>query len=203
MIRLGILGLLTLAACSAPLPPPPTLSEKQQFEKWASVPAHQAELAALSAYLARHQIDDVVTLRHLVRSDVNWKRCHAPQFLVPPKAHWPHMVPTLRLLKEEVIPRWGAVEPQSVYRSPQINGSLGGARRSAHMQFHALDLKFAQPVSRETLVARLCGLHKAIGPRRAMGLGIYNGDRFHIDSHGFRSWGQDKHGASSPCRAIL
>jgi hypothetical protein len=32
-----------------------------------------------------------------------------------------------------------------------------------------------------------------------IGLGFYAGNRFHVDSKGFRRWGADGKGATSPC----
>jgi hypothetical protein len=84
-----------------------------------------------------------------------------------------------------------------------VNPCLGGARASKHLAFAALDMEPAQPLSRSDLIARLCPLHARRGPARAMGLGIYGGTRFHIDTSGFRRWGADYRAASSPCLAAV
>lgn len=170
------------------------------YAEWARQIDNRNQLAKLNRYLNERDVGDVVAVEELVRSDVNWRRCKAPPFLIPDEKQWPHMVSTLRLIKDEIVPRWGAVEALSVYRSPQINDCLGGASRSAHMGYYAIDMQFRAPVKRADLITRLCGLHRDIGTSRNMGLGIYKGTRFHIDTVGYRSWGQDQRGASSPCR---
>lgn len=199
------LAVMLLAGCdrwSAPIPQEQQSRQKQDealYASWLKHPRNAADLAALNSYLSKHGVATVVPINQLVRSDVNWRRCNAPPFLVPPKTHWPHLVPTLALLRDEVVPRWGPVEALSVYRSPQINECLGGASRSKHMAFHALDLRFVKPVPRAELVTRLCGLHRRTGAKKSIGLGIYKGDRFHLDTSGFRLWGADQRRATSPC----
>ena len=44
--------------------------------------------------------------------------------------------------------------------------------------------------------------HARHGAAYDAGLGFYSGKRFHVDSNGFRKWGADGRGASSPCAGI-
>lgn len=200
-----------LSACDLLSPDTPASKAEQNAAKiatenaelyaaWIKKPDNRTQVAKLSRYLQERNVGDVVAMEELVRSDVNWRRCKAPPYLVPDETMWPHMVSTLRLVKDEIVPQWGEVEALSVYRSPQINDCLGGASQSAHTRYYAVDMQFRKPVPRAVLIERLCGLHRKIGPSRKMGLGIYKATRFHIDTLGYRTWGQDQRGASSPCR---
>ena len=202
LVAVTIMGLL-LAACDRGAL---VVKERQRddalYAKWRANPQNFEELTALQTYLNAKGVGDIIPVRQLVRSDVNWERCNAPPFLVPPRRQWAHLVPTLRLLKEDVIPRMGRVEALSVYRSADINACLHGAPQSSHMAFHAIDMRFVSERPRAQMIADLCALHRSIGSKRQMGLGIYKGDRFHIDTNGYRMWGHDQRGATSPCHHI-
>ena len=61
-------------------------------------------------------------------------------FEVPPTDEWPHMVQTLRYVRDYVIPAVGPVEAVSVYRNPALNVCAGGAPESAHRLDSAIDM---------------------------------------------------------------
>jgi hypothetical protein len=66
--------------------------------------------------------------------------------------------------------------------------------------FFALDLMPVDAdVSRGELVGKVCAAHARDGRGYKTGLGFYNGVRFHVDSNGFRKWGPNGSGATSPC----
>ena len=66
--------------------------------------------------------------------------------------------------------------------------------------FFALDLKpVSEEVSRAGMISRVCAAHGRAGRAYNTGLGFYSGMRFHVDSHGFRKWGANGKGATSPC----
>ena len=113
------------------------------------------------------------------------------------------MAPTLEAIRDEVIPIIGQVEAMSVFRATGINGCIGGAKSSYHMRFYAIDMRPTVNMSRKEMVSKLCNLHKRKGVALKMGLGIYRGTRFHIDTAGFRTWGHDHKAATSPCRSIV
>ena len=54
-------------------------------------------------------------------------------------------------------------------------------------------------VSREAMIRGICRAHALQGQAYQAGLGFYSGRRFHVDSSGFRKWGPDGSGATSPC----
>jgi hypothetical protein len=66
--------------------------------------------------------------------------------------------------------------------------------------FFALDLKpVAEEVSRTAMIRSVCSAHRQRGSAYNAGLGFYSGLRFHVDSSGYRKWGADGRGATSPC----
>jgi hypothetical protein len=169
------------------------------FAQWQQSGSNKVQSAALQSYLTQKGVGNVLPLRQLLRSDVKWRKCAADPFAVPPKVMWPNMVPTLKVIRAEVIPMVGPVEAQSVFRGPDINRCIKGASESTHLLFHAIDMRPTKPMTRKQLMKMLCKLHSEKGKALNMGLGIYSGTRFHIDTAGFRRWGPDYRAASSPC----
>jgi Peptidase M15 len=176
--------------------------EPDRFAKWQKTGTNNADAAALQRYLNDQRVGNVIPLHQLLRSDTKWRLCGADAFDVPPKSLWPNMVPTLRLIRDEVEPMIGPVEAQSVFRSPAINRCIRGASQSYHLRFHAIDMRPDKGVTRTELIKKLCKLHAARGKALNMGLGIYSGTRFHIDTAGYRRWGHDHRAGTSPCIAI-
>ncbi len=169
------------------------------FEEWRRGKA-APEVAAIEAYFDREGVGDVLPLADLLRSDARWRRCKtAEPFAVPARAQWAAMVPTLRYVRDQVVPVVGPVRVLSGYRDPAANACFQGAKASRHLRFAALDLQPTKRSSRADLIAILCPLHARTGARFGVGLGIYKVTRFHIDTAGYRRWGDDYRGASSPC----
>jgi hypothetical protein len=173
------------------------------FAKWQAVDGNQQATKRLQQFLMAEKVGDIIPLYQLLRSDTLWLRCRAEPFAIPPMANWPDMVPTLRLIRDEVKPLIGPVEAMSVFRSPAINRCIKGASRSYHLQFRAIDMRPVKNVSRAQLIEKLCALHARKGKALNMGLGIYKGTRFHIDTAGYRRWGHDHHAISSPCASFV
>lgn len=170
------------------------------FAEWRSGPA-KTNVTAIETYLRREGVGDVLPLADILRSDARWRRCpKAEAFAVPPRSLWPAMVPTLRYVRDQVVPAVGPVRVVSGYRDPAANACQRGATASRHLRFAALDLEPRNGRSRDALIAALCPLHARTGAANHIGLGIYAGTRFHIDTAGFRRWGADYHAVSSPCR---
>jgi hypothetical protein len=116
-----------------------------------------------------------------------------------PRALWPNVIPTLRFIRDQIVPALGPVTAVSGYREPQLNACAGGATHSAHALYFALDLVPEKTMTRSDLIATVCRLHARFGAAYHVGLGFYQGLRFHIDTHGFRRWGADWLSATSPC----
>ena len=174
------------------------LSDAALFEQW-SRGTSASDIVAFKQYLEREGVAAVVPLAQLLRSDARWRRCNLPPFAVPPRARWSEIVPTLRYLRDHVEPVVGPLRAVSAYRDPAANRCFGGASASRHLRFAALDVEPVEPLDRRALVDQLCNLHATTGKRFAVGLGIYKGVRFHIDTTGFRRWGSDFRAATSPC----
>ena len=187
----------TLSACQREANP-----DMADYEMWRSKPGNARSAEQLQAYLNGRGVGQVFPLYQLLRSDTRWQRCGGEPFTVPPKALWPNIVPTLRVVRDSVVPRIGPVEALSVFRTPKINNCIKGASKSVHMQFQAIDMKPIQSIERDIFVRSLCKLYRSDGIALNMGLGVYKGSRFHIDAAGYRSWGSDHRAASSPCRPV-
>jgi hypothetical protein len=162
-------------------------------------PAARAQVIAFKSFLEAQRADSVLPTWQLVRTASMWRECHGPRFEVAPFAEWQHIASTLRFVKSHVEPVIGPVEALSGYRNPELNQCSGGAKESAHRHFYALDLKPLRDLGRRGLVRSICAIHEWRGEGYDIGLGFYSGMRFHLDSKGFRRWGSDGKGATSPC----
>ena len=183
-----------------PDPPPATAAMYQQWV--ASVPGRDSEVAAFEAFLTSQHVAGVFPIYELLRSESLWAECGGQPFVLAPRAEWPHLVGTLRFIRDQVVPHTGPLEIVSGFRDPALNTCSGGASASAHVGFWALDLEPVSQVTRNEMVASLCPVYAAQGRAAHIGLGFYDGTRFHIDSRSFRTWGADTRGASSPCNGV-
>ena len=172
-----------------------------EFRAWLDrAPANRARIDAFQARLAAEGVDRVVPLWQLVRTSSSWRQCGAQPFEVAPADKWEHIVRTLKFVRDEVKPVVGEVEALSAYRNEALNACSAGAPASAHRLFFALDLAPRnEAVSRAQMIRGVCRAHAQDGRAYDAGLGFYSGRRFHVDSNGFRKWGPDGRGASSPC----
>ena len=191
--------LLTLNLSSEP---PGRFSERA-FKLWMQTdPARIAEFQAFHDFLLDNQVADVVPYYELWRTSTSSAQCRSDAFDVPDRQYWPHIVGTLRFIRDEVEPVIGQVEAVSGYRNETLNRCSGGASKSAHRTYYALDLvPVDKTVTRETLIRKLCAVHATKGQAYAIGLGFYSATRFHIDSMRYRRWGPDGTGKTSPCNA--
>jgi hypothetical protein len=163
-------------------------------------PAHRAEVAAFRAELTREGVDGIVPVWQLIRTSSSWRQCAAEPFEVAPRDKWVHIVETLKFVRDQVVPAVGEVEALSAYRNEGLNRCSAGAPRSAHRLFFALDLTPVNAaVTRDAMIRDVCRAHARVGRTYDAGLGFYSGRRFHVDSNGFRKWGPDGRGATSPC----
>jgi hypothetical protein len=188
---------LCMAIVSCSLPP----DSEAAFERWLRADAEHAEaFRQFEAVLSEAGVADVVPNYQLWRVDRLRPECANASFVAPPEDSWANVIPALQFLRDHVKPAVGELEVASAYRDASFNACVGGASRSAHRSFQALDLVPADGrVGRAELIAALCPIHAREGPRRRVGLGIYQARRFHIDARGYRGWGEDHHAASFPC----
>ncbi|WP_114954265.1 D-Ala-D-Ala carboxypeptidase family metallohydrolase [Sphingosinicella terrae] len=175
----------------------------RDYQAWLSrSPAHRGEVAAFRARLAAEGVEHVVPVWQLIRTSSSWRQCASEPFEVAPADKWDHIVRTLKFVRDEVVPAIGPVEALSAYRNEQLNRCSAGAPRSAHRHFHALDLTPVRAeVTRATMIRTVCSAHGQRGRDYDTGLGFYSGLRFHVDSSGYRRWGPNGRGATSPCIA--
>jgi len=132
------------------------------------------DYAAFQAMLEDEGVAGIVPTWQLWRVDAQYAaRCGTAYFAMPPKEQWRDIVPTLKLLRAEVIPVTGPLEVVSGWRSPAINSCVRGATRSKHLEFKALDLVASQRGDRRKFFANLCAMQRAVGRRTNMGLGAY------------------------------
>lgn len=195
----GVAIWLLLSRSVAPIAEVAPQKDADLFAAW-RLGAAKGDVDAIETYFRKEGVADILPLADILRSDARWRTCKAAQpFAVPPRQLWRAMVPTLRYVRDELVPVTGPVRVVSGYRDPVANACFKGASASRHLHFAALDLTPVRSLSRADLIAKLCPLHVRTGARFDVGLGIYTVTRFHIDTAGHRRWGADYHGASSPC----
>jgi len=112
-----------------------------------------------------------------------------PCYKIPPIAKWKNILPLLIFIKKELIPQIGSVEIVSCFRTPRYNRAAGGSRGSKHLYFNAADIIPLKQISTSRLKKILKNIWRKIGRQYHLGLGLYSGLRFHIDTMGFRKWG--------------
>ena len=159
---------------------------------------HQVAATSFNTYLTTWGVSGIVPTWQLFRTATSWNRCGAQPFEVPPLDEWPHVVQTLRYIRDYVIPAVGPVEAVSVYRNPSLNVCAGGAPESAHKHYSAVDLVPLRATTREQLMQTLCRVHARRGLDYGVGLGFYAFLRFHVDTTKYRRWGADPSVASCP-----
>jgi hypothetical protein len=192
----------SVAVPLAPTPQPPVWDpasayitagqDEPGYRSWyLASPWRAGQVKAFNDYLASAEVSGIVPTWQLLRTATSWKNCGGQPFEVPPTTEWPHMIQTLRYIRDYVIPSVGPVEPVSVYRNPILNICAGGAPESAHKLDSAVDLVPLRPTDRVTLMRTLCGVHSAHGAAYKTGLGFYAYLRFHVDSTKYRRWNMD------------
>lgn len=174
---------------------------KADYLAWLSRDAGARTMVlSFKSFLEAADVDGVVPTWQLVRTASKWRDCGGPRFEVAPAQEWVNIADTLRFVKNEVEPVIGDVQPVSGFRNAELNQCSGGAKASAHRHFYALDLvPVDEDVSRAALIRDVCRIHNAAGREFGIGLGFYSGMRFHLDSKGYRRWGANGSGATSPC----
>ena len=173
------------------------------FISWVhGAPGRAQQVQAFELYLKHAGVGGVLPLSQILLNASSWRACGVPPYSLAPAALWPNVVPTLRFIRARIVPALGPVAAVSGYRDPDLNKCSGGAPKSAHALYYALDLTPLRFKDRDKMIALVCKLHARFGPAAHAGLGFYQGMRFHIDTNGFRRWGSDYHTATSPCVAL-
>jgi hypothetical protein len=162
------------------------------YRSWfMALPARANQVKAFNDYLATYEVAGIVPTWQLFRTATSWQECRGQPFEIPPTSEWPHIVQTLRYVRDYVIPAVGPVEPVSGYRNPLLNICAGGAPESAHKHYSAIDLVPLRPTTRVNLMRTLCAVHGRRGLAYEVGLGFYAFLRFHVDTAKYRRWNMD------------
>jgi len=164
------------------------VATQQSFDRFLRRGDNRARVTRLASYLQERGVDDVTALQNLLRQGTDWLDIGEPPFAIPPGDRWRNMIDTLAILRDEVVPAVGPVDVLSAYRTDNYNRKSGGADTSRHRDFCGLDLIPQSNISRKELVEELRSLYARLGPESNLGLGIYDGLRFHIDTCGYRTW---------------
>ena len=173
------------------------------YRNWyAATPAHPKSVKLYNDYLDEYGVAGIFPTWKLLRTATSWQRCGQQPFEVPPTSEWPHIVQTLRYVRDYVIPAVGPVEPVSTYRNPALNACAGGAPESAHKHYSAIDMVPLRPTTREQMMRTLCAVQARRGPDYQVGLGFYAFMRFHVDTTKYRRWNMDP-SVASLCPPIL
>ena len=98
------------------------------YRSWyLAAPWRAGQVKMLNDYLDSAQVSGILPTWQLLRTATSWQECGGQPFEVPPTTEWPHMIQTLRYVRDYVIPAVGPVEAVSVYRNPVLNKCAGGA----------------------------------------------------------------------------
>ncbi|MCA0899949.1 MULTISPECIES: D-Ala-D-Ala carboxypeptidase family metallohydrolase [Microbulbifer] len=165
-----------------------TAASGAAFERFLEEGDNRARFEKLERFLKLNEVDEVVPPYELMRQGTDWQKIGEPPFAIPPEDAWETMVDTLRVMKDYIIPTIGPVVVLSGWRTPSYNAKAGGARTSKHLHFCGLDMIPEDDYTRKQLVPKLRRIHRKVGRKWNMGLGIYSGIRFHVDTCGYRRW---------------
>ena len=101
----------------------------------------------------------------------------------PPKSKWKNIVPTLRVLDDLRDAIKMPIRITSSYRSSKYNSNCGGAPKSLHKEFKAIDFQVSG-VNPTWLFKRLSRMREA--GQFEGGLGLYK-TFVHIDTRGYNA----------------
>ena len=183
--------LVALAGCAL-LP----LSPTKRYARWLDA-GHRTEAEHYIARLQAEGVDGVVPALALARTARKWRACGRDEFGVPPETLQANMPPTLRLVAQ--LRDLGILDTslaRSAYRDPELNACAGGSAGSKHLQNRAIDFDLPD---RPDNVAKLCAFWREHGEAADMGLGFYTPTAIHVDTAGYRTWGEDHHRGTSLC----
>ncbi len=139
-------------------------------------------------FLQSHELHNILPAWQLLQQGTDFSKHNLPKYAIPAREHWNEMVNTLVFLKYDLIPYIGDVRVLSGFRTPKYNRLAGGAGRSRHLTFSALDLQPVAKMERKELHHILQNRWHTLGENYDLGLGLYSSVRFHIDTGGHRQW---------------
>ena len=158
------------------------------FRGWILLNHAEDKVLKIGTHLREAGINTKMPLHLILLQGTDWVMNNTTLFTLPNAQHLPNMINTLKFIQTYIEPELGIVIPVSGERTDIYNKQAGGALRSKHLNFCALDLVPSQDISRSDLHTKLKAIHAKVGQEYNVGLGLYSGVRFHIDTCGFRSW---------------
>src|SRR3569623_2558445 len=81
-------------------------------------PSRETQVTAFNDYLVSAGVGGVLPTWQLLRPASSWADCGGQPFEVTPTDEWPHIIQTLRYVRDYDIPEVGTVEAVSVSRNP-------------------------------------------------------------------------------------
>jgi len=128
------------------------------------------------------------SIQHFIAKELTWIRSLKVR-IIPPEELWGNILETLRFL-EDIRPLFGPIAIISGYRDNRSNQAVGGARKSQHLMFRALD---SRPVNRNLLSnykKYIMDYWYTHGKQKKMGIGGYPWG-VHVDfDFKYRRWGR-------------
>ncbi|MBM9498877.1 peptidase M15 [Leptospira sp. 201903071] len=164
---------------------PHTPPSKEQWNEFRKLPGNQKKILAFETFLRKHKILNVVPIEQLLRQGTDWRQTQSQPFAIPPRTVWPNILPTLRVIRDLILPEIGPVTVVSGFREADYNDKAGGTKSSRHLLFSALDMIPDQEIDHIHLKNRLLILWQKEGTNQRIGLESYSRNRFHIDTNGF------------------
>lgn len=139
-------------------------------------------------FLQSHDVHRIVPVWQLLQQGSDFRKHKLPKYALPAREHWDEIINTLVFLKYDLVPYIGDVRVLSGFRTPKYNLLAGGAGKSRHLTFSALDLRPVANIERSELHRILQNRWHTLGEEYNLGLGLYSSLRFHIDTGGHRQW---------------
>ncbi|MGF1683917.1 D-Ala-D-Ala carboxypeptidase family metallohydrolase [Photobacterium minamisatsumaniensis] len=158
------------------------------FRGWVLMNHNEDIIAEAYNYFIEQGVKETMPLHLVLLQGTDWRVSNTTIFNLPKRTNWDNMIRTLLFIQKHVSPKTGLLIPVSGDRSKEYNIHAGGAPRSSHLDFCALDLVPIDNISRPELHKILQEIYRTVGKKNKMGLGLYSGVRFHIDTCGHRQW---------------
>ncbi|GAD79672.1 D-Ala-D-Ala carboxypeptidase family metallohydrolase [Vibrio ezurae] len=162
------------------------------FRGWMLMNGAEDRVKEIAQHLKDAGITEVplktMPMHLILLQGTNWAMNGTSVFTIPDRKLVPNMVRTVKFIQQHIEPITGPLVPVSGDRTQYYNQTSGGATKSKHLSFCALDLVPINNISREELHKKLWGIYKSEGKNNNMGMGLYSGVRFHIDTCGYRHW---------------
>ena len=158
------------------------------FKGWILLNHAEDKIQGIADYFRAEGIEVSMPLYLILLQGTDWVMNNTSLFTLPNKKHLPDMVNTIKFIQQYIEPEIGIVIPVSGERTSIYNNNAGGAARSKHLNFCALDMVPLEDINRQDLHKKLNAIHKKYGAKYKVGLGLYSGVRFHIDTCGYRAW---------------